>query len=75
MTRSLYLVVSAAKSWKSWVQLTSLARFELRWWMSNLEEMSEFPIPQGRSTEVFSFEVAVHPDQAKHGNKENLWNL
>ena len=59
MTRSLYSVVSAAKSWKSWVVLTVLARFELEWWRSNLEEMSEYPIPQGKSTEVFSFEVAT----------------
>lgn len=58
MTRSLFVVVSRAKSWKSWVVLTPLARFELEWWRSNLENVSEYPIPQGKSTEVFSFEVA-----------------
>ena len=66
MTRSLYHVVKKAKSWKSWVVLTELAKFELDWWRRNLEQLSGYPIPQGKSTTVFSYEVAS--DASEVGN-------
>ena len=46
--------------------LTPLARFELEWWRSNLEELRAYPIPQGKSTTIFSYEVAS--DASEVGN-------
>ena len=58
LTRSLYVAVAAAKTWKSWIVLTDLAKFELSWWESNLEHVTKFPIDGKLSTEAVSFEVA-----------------
>ena len=66
MTRSLYGVVSKARCWRSWVVLTPLAELELEWWREHLIELIEYPIPGGRSTTVFSFEVAS--DASEVGN-------
>ena len=36
MTRSLYVAVAKAASWKSWVELDYLAKFELEWWENDV---------------------------------------
>ena len=57
LTRSLYVAVAAAKSWKSWIELTEMAKFELRWWQENLQLVAKFPIDGKLSTEPVSYEV------------------
>ena len=39
LTRSLCVAVTAAKTWKSWIELTEMARYELRWWEENLQHV------------------------------------
>ena len=58
LTRSLYVAVAAAKSWKSWIKLTEMAKFELQWWQENLQLVAKFPIDGKLSTEPVSYEVA-----------------
>ena len=58
LTRSLYVAVATAKSWKSWLEFTEMAQFELRWWQENLQLVAKFPIDGKLSTEPVSYEVA-----------------
>lgn len=66
MTRSLYEVVNRAKSWHSWVELDSLARFEVGWWMDNIREVAKYPISSSLSTTPVSYEVASDASGVGH---------
>ena len=66
MTRSLYLAVAKAASWRSWVELGTLAKYELEWWGRNINDVSKFSISGSRSTMPVSFEVASDASGVGH---------
>ena len=66
LTRSLYVAIAKAKSWRSWVVLDELAMFELEWWRTHIEEVTEYPIQGSKSVESFSYETAG--DASEIGN-------
>ena len=59
MCRSLYDCISSAKTWSSRIVLTDLAQFQLRWWVENLSNISEYPISFDPSLTNFQFSIAV----------------
>ena len=66
MTRSLYVEVARAATWSSIIAITGLARFEVRWWLENLESVSRFPIQGFLSTTPVSYEVASDASGVGH---------
>ena len=58
MCRSLYDVIKSAQYWSSYVKLTNLARFQLEWWVENLEELNGYPICKEPTVVKFEFSVA-----------------
>ena len=38
MCRSLYDNIKSARFWSSYIQLSDLARFQLKWWFDNLHD-------------------------------------
>lgn len=66
MTRSLYVAVAKAASWKSWVELDYLAKYELDWWEKNIDCVSKFPISGSRSTLPVSFQIASDASGVGH---------
>ena len=68
MTRSLYHTISKAKFWSSWVELEHLARYELTWWLENLDSVSKFPISQSLSTTPLTYVEEVASDASGIGS-------
>ena len=66
LTRSLYAIISAAKTWGSWVKLDDLALFEVNWWLKNLKHTKKFPISVSLSTTVAQFKVASDASDIGH---------
>jgi hypothetical protein len=58
MCRSLYDVIKSAQFWTSFFKLTPLAKFQLQWWVENLEELNGYPICKEPSVVKFEFSVA-----------------
>jgi hypothetical protein len=58
MCRSLYDNIKSAQFWSSYIQLTDLARFQLNWWLKNLQDLNGFPICKEPSVVKFEFSVA-----------------
>jgi len=61
MCRSLYDVIKSAQYWSSFVKLTNLARFQLEWWVENLEELNGYPICKEPTVVKFEFLLLVTP--------------
>ena len=66
MTRSLYMAVREAATWSSFIILDQLAKFELAWWLENLEEVSKYPIQGSLSTTPIAYEVASDASGVGH---------
>ena len=66
LTRSLTHVVVSAPTWRSKVELTEMAWFELNWWDSNLSQVSKFPIREGLSSTPVSYETASDASGVGH---------
>ena len=66
LTRSLYMAVSEAKSWKSWIELGELAKFELGWWEEHLSQVAKFPFSGLLSTKPVIYEVASDASGVGH---------
>ena len=66
LTRSLYGAVAAARTWKSWIELGEMARFELGWWEEHLSQVAKFPINGLLSTEPVAYEVASDASGVGH---------
>ena len=58
LTRSLYHVVDSARTWRSKVELTELAKFELDWWLHNVSQVAKYPIGEGLSSTPVCYETA-----------------
>ena len=58
MCRSLYDCIKSAQYWSSFIKLSVLARFQLNWWLENLEELNGFPICKEPTIVKFEFSVA-----------------
>ena len=56
--RSSYSCIAKAKSWFSDVRLSHEVKAELNWWLSNLEDVSSYPIRQSSTGSVVSFSTA-----------------
>ena len=66
MTRSLYHVVASAPSWSSNVQLSEMAKFELNWWLDNIDKVSKYPFSDLLSTTPVVFETASDASGVGH---------
>jgi hypothetical protein len=58
MCRSLYDNIKSAHYWSSYIKLSDLARFQLNWWLENLENLNGFPICKEPTIVKFEFSVA-----------------
>lgn len=66
MTRSLYVEVARAATWSSIIYIGGLARFEVGWWLANLEAVAKYPIQGSLTTTPVSYEVASDASGVGH---------
>ena len=53
MTRALYVEVARAATWISFITITGLAKFEVIWWLDNLNSVTKFPIAEGSVSQPY----------------------
>jgi hypothetical protein len=58
MCRSIYDCITKACTWFSYIQLSDLADFQLKWWVQNLPSLSEYQICKDPTIVTFEFSIA-----------------
>ena len=65
MCRSLYDDIKRAHTWFSTIELSDLAKFQLKWWIENLPSLSEYPIC--KDSTIVGFEFSIASDASDRG--------
>ena len=66
MTQSLYVAITKAASWSSFVAMDEMARYKVRWWLDQIGSLTMYPIEGSLSTTPVRYEVASKASGVGH---------